>query len=563
VNVKYLLILLFLVLAHLWPLANLDENLAGGSADPMAHAAIGEWYCKNVVTLNFHSDIYMAPYGADLSGNYDSPFPFILTCPFVSAGSLFQFHLFTLMQLLLIVFSGFLLGRYLFKKASLAFVYTLFVWWSGFYVVKSHDHMTLFSQIWGFQFLVYSVLSLNIKSRKSVLISSVLLALSFAGTFQNIASLFLLGLVLVSYKFWQVRQDFNKSSLVNCALGLLLVLLLTSIFWGPMIYFTLFKSTVQGLDTQRALYSFDLASFIFPYSNNLFYEWIHFKPVLGDENLLPIDVLVSLFAVVSLFLKQTWKSAFKILLLLMGFTYLLLSFGPVLKYNGQDWLNLDFNIFFHAHFPFGFSRTPARLAATAYYCFLLLFFIHVSAVQNKKMKNGLVLFLALWIVVTGPVLNQMWQFPHFAYRDSLPMQALNYIAQKPADEIVVNIPASWAHDQSQNFFRLFHKKNITSAYLAYPVYNKELIMNYMNDPFLSQLGCATEVLQHQETPLFQDEMNMKYYLAAKNYRNFIFTKAYLDGPECAGLKSWAERFLAYKWVRVIEETPFHIVAIIE
>src|SRR5437868_2634869 len=109
-SIYCLLILLILGLVHTFPLWNLRENVAGGYGDPLSHATIGSWYCGNVLTGNFHSDQFMAPASTDLSGTYDSPFPFALTCPFVNSGSLFQFHLFTLLQILLIIFSAWLVA---------------------------------------------------------------------------------------------------------------------------------------------------------------------------------------------------------------------------------------------------------------------------------------------------------------------------------------------------------------------------------------------------------------------------------------------------------------------
>ena len=96
-------ILFFLVILHTFTLWKPTEFLAGNFGDPMAHAAIGSWYCKDLGYSTVKKDLYQAPFGVDLSGNYDSPFPFVVACG-LSTSSLWQFHVFTFLQVLLVVF---------------------------------------------------------------------------------------------------------------------------------------------------------------------------------------------------------------------------------------------------------------------------------------------------------------------------------------------------------------------------------------------------------------------------------------------------------------------------
>jgi hypothetical protein len=558
--VKQLWIFLFLAILHTLPLWNLDKNLAGGYGDPFTHATIGEWYCKNVVTGNFHSDFYMSPYGVSMAGTYDSPFPFILTCPFVSAGSLFQFHLFALIQIFLILFSAWLVAKTFFKDKPLRFCYVLFVWWCGFYITRSHQHLTLLSVIWGLQFVLYAAWTINPKTLKGVLIPGLLMALTLVGTFYNIASLLFFAVLLMGYRLWLQRKDFNVRALLNLAYGLILFSALFLLFWGPMIYFIL-KNGQTNVEMQRKVFNLDLLSPFLPFEGNLIYQLWEGAPRFNFERASPFDPIMIILVFASIFKKEFWQDRWRVLILLLASFYFVMALGPELRINNEVAGYLDFNGTLLDLIPFKFSRTPGRFAAITNLSFIFLGFLFLDRLRSRRLYKYIPLMLGVWIIITGPLLNQMWFFPTIEYRSIVPMVGLESLKKLPVEATVVSIPSAWAQDPTQNFNRIFHGKNITSAYLAYITYNQELIRPFSQDPFLGKMGCQSEITAFSKTPLLSNFDELHKYLIANNLRGFVVNMEILVGqPACKDLALWTIEFLKLPWVRVTEEKGRFITA---
>lgn len=558
----YLLLVLFIVgFLHTIPLWNVRENLAAGYGDPLGHAAIAGWYCSNVLTGNYHSNQYMAPYGVDLSGTYDSPFPFILTCPFMEAGPLFQFHIFTLLQILLIVLSAWLVATRFLKGTLLQTAYVLFVWWCGFYVVRSHQHVTLLSMIWGTQFIFYAVMNLKPRHLGNVLGAATLLGLSYTGTFQNIPGLFLLTVALITYKFWLERENLlQKKSLLNLSLGLVLASVLFFAFWWPMITFTLKYGTV-AVESQRQFYNLDLLSAFLPADTSSLYNWFPSLPRLQMERENSIDLLVLALVLISLFSKEFWKDSFRVLILILALIYYVLALGPELRIGNDVTSYLDFNVEIFKHFPFTVTRTPGRLALITSLSFVLLSFLYLDQIKESRWKKLLAGGLIIWIVVMGPALNNMWFFPTLNYKTILPENGLTQLRNMPPETLVVQIPSAWAQDPSPNFLQLFHGKNITSAYLAYTTYNKALLEKFLPDPFLGKMGCDGEATAFGPNPLITNADQLRMHMLSRNMRAVIINKQILVGnPGCKNLLDWVKEFVKLPWVRPLEENNLFIVA---
>jgi hypothetical protein len=558
--VKQLWIVFFLAILHTLPLWNSNKNLAGAAGDPFAHAAIGEWYCKNVVTGNFQSDIYMSPYGMNMAGNYDSPFPFILTCPFVPAGPLFQFHLFTILQILLIVLSAWLVAQKCFQYRGLQFCYIFFVWWCGFYVVRTHQHMNLLSLIWGFQFILYAFWTFHPRHRKSVVVASLLTALSFAGTFYNIASLLFIVFVLFSYKLWATRKEFSLVSLLNLLIGLGCFLAVFVPLWGPMIYFTLLNGAPDVM-YQRSLYNLDLLSPFIPYEGNWLYSFIQSDFKLGFERYNPFDWVMIALAAVSICSKTFWKDPWKVLLLLFAMFYFVMALGPEFRFANETYADLDFNKTLLDIFPFRLSRTPGRFAAITNFCFIFLGFAYLDQIKKEITKKRWSYLLFVWILITGPLLNQMWMFPTLEYAAIFPQKGLASLSSMAKEATVVSIPSAWAQDPTQNFNRLFHHHNISSAYLSYPAYNRPIIASFAKDPFLGKLGCDGEITAFSKTTFMASSAELQKYLREKNLRGFVINKQILLGQaNCKALTAWVVEFLKMPWLRVTEENSTFVTA---
>lgn len=548
---KQFLILLLLVFLHTLPLWNYTENLAGGLGDPLAHAAIGDWFCNNIVSDKPHTDTYQAPYGVDLSGNYDSPFPFIATCAFIDFGPIFQFHLFTILQLILIIISSLLVARHFIKDKILQFAYVLFVWWTSYYICKAHEHMTLLSQIWGTQFVFYSILSLNLKSIKSILVNCVLLALSFIGTFQNIPGLFILTIGLCIYKGINNNKDLKSFRTISyLIIGLILSLTIFIVAWYPMIDFYLHNEILLRPDSLRKFYSLNLIDLIMPYKDN-YISLLFDSKFQNSEKTNSLDFFIMFAFLISIFSKKFWKQSLNIVLIIVGSLYLFLAFGPELKINS----------YLYQYFPFKLTRTPSRLAIEFYFCILLITFLYFDQLQSIKIKKYLNYSLLVWIFINGPLMNQMFVFPTTSISKFIPANGLEEFKKMPDDQIVAHIPSAWAGDQSQNFLQLYHQKKITSAYLAYPAYTKELYLKSIQSPFLGYTGCKNQPLEFMLNPTLSDFDLLKTYLVENKITLFIFNKNLLfNEPSCKEIADWSLVFLKQPWIKIIEENDAFVLA---
>lgn len=560
---KSLVILLVVLIAgfiHTIPLWNWQENLAGGYGDPLSHATIGQWYCGHVLNANFPSDQFLAPFGADMSGTYDSPFPFALTCPFTAVGTIFQFHLFTLLQIWLILIGAWLVAVFFIESPSRQLAYILLVWWCGFYVARAHQHMTLLSMIWGVQFVLYAVMSLDLKSRRSVLGAGLLLGLSYTGTFQNIPTLFFLTLALVTFKFWQERKIlFDRTTLKNLFLGAMVALGVFLIFWWPMIAYTLKNGTV-AVDADRKLYNLDLLSAFIPFEGNLVFSWWSSIPTLPLEKINAFDPLVVFIVLVSMCKKQFWKDSFRVLLLATAAVYFVLALGPELRFNGETIAYLDFNSELFRIFPLRVTRTPGRLALVSNLCLILMAFIFIGQLGSDRLKKNISYFLVVWAILMGPFLNQMWFFPTLKYASIFNANAMNEIRGLSKDLIVVQVPTAWAQDPAQNFQQIFHGKRISSGYLAYTNYNKSVQEKFAQEPLLGKLGCDGDFTAFEPTPLMSNSEQLHQYMKSNRYEVVIINKMLmLNNPACARLTSWVQNFIKQPWVKGLEENSLFLV----
>lgn len=563
-SILVLFLLLILGFLHTLPLWNLRENLAAGYGDPLAHAGIGSWYCSNVLGGHSQSQQFLTPIGADMAGAYDSPFPFVLTCPFYNNGSLFQFHLFTLFQIWLVLIGAWLVATHFIKSPLRQFAYVLFVWWCGFYVSRSHQHVTLLSMIWGVQFLFYAFMNLRPRDLKNVLGCGLLVGLSLVGTFQNIPALFLLGPALLGYRIWQSPREFvERKAILNLLSGLLVTLGIFLLMWWPMIRYTMEFGPV-AVDDQRRLYNLDVLSLLIPPEFNIVFEWFPGLPKFPLEQQNTLDLFIVFLLAVSVFTKKFWKDSFRVLLLVVGGVYLVLSLGPELRVGNEVVSYLDFNTELFRYFPLRITRTPGRLALLTNLCFILMAFIFVEKLEKENLKKFLSYFLVVWAFVAGLWMNRLWFFPTMRYTDILPISALSEVRNMPPETIVVNVPTAWAQDPSQNFLQIFHNKNITSGYLAYTNYNQKVIQAFAQEPFLGKLGCDGEVTAFQPTQLMTQGEELRRYMHEHNYKVVIINKTLLlNNPACKNLTAWVQFFAKQPWVRSLEENNLFVVAVVQ
>jgi hypothetical protein len=420
--------------------------------------------------------------------------------------------------------------------------------------------------IWGMQFVLYAVLTLDPRNLKNVLTAGLLLGLSYTGSFQNIPGLFLISLALVLYTLWKLRRDLaNSRSLLNIFMGLVLASIIFFGLWGPMISFTL-ENGVVPLASQRQLYNLDLLSPLIPSENNLLYSWWPALIKLSLERNNSFDPLILILVLASLFTRKFWKEPLRILILIIGILYFILSLGPELRIANEVFYYLDFNSEIFNHFPLNVTRTPGRLAVITNLCFIFLAFLFLDQwkasgdVSRNRFKKCFSVALIAWPLALGPLMNDMWFFPTLNYTSILPITGLTTLRNLPPDTLVVQIPSAWAQDPSQNFNQILHDKKITSGYLAYPLYNKEVVENLMKDDFLGKMGCDGEATAYTNAPLFTNPDSLHQHLMVHKYRGFIINKQILtQNPACKNLTAWVTLFLKLPWVKVSEENKLFVV----
>lgn len=325
--IVFLGMLLLLHTATLW---SPSKQLAGSMGDTLAHASLPQWFCKDVIRGSLHLTQFLAPWGADASTNYDSPFPLILTCPFVELGGPAQFHIFVFLQIFLIVATSFLVGREIFSKNWIWQVcYVLFVWFTGFYFAQSLEHFTLFSGIWGFQIVIWSALTANLKSRWSMIVRGLAIGLVFAGTFHNIAMLSIPILVLGG---WAIKRQspIRRPAMINLFFMVCATSVIVGVLFAPTIHAFLTQDLVNTSGV-RGLYSADLIALFVPsITSRLYYLAfeaikVPFSLVTHFERINSMDVLVWIPLLLSFKIRKFWSHSIYRVLLGLSILYFCLA----------------------------------------------------------------------------------------------------------------------------------------------------------------------------------------------------------------------------------------------
>lgn len=532
------LVLLVLFIAHTASLWDVKNNLAGGYGDPLAHAAMPGWYCSEVVTWNLHTPQFLAPQGAKLNNNYDSGFPLILTCPFQGLGSHVQFHIFAALEVLLILITSLLVARVLFPQSvwwQLAYVLT--AWWTGFYIARVHQHFTLLAGIWGFQLLLWMMLTVRWQERKNAALQGVLLGLIFAGSFHNIA---MLGFPALIFLIFEVIK--KRPPVVNVAIAGLTCFATFFFFFGPSLVGFVTDDLPRAF-TDRGFYNLDLASPFMPYVQNYIYTWFDFPAPLTYERFNAF----SLVALALLLYKRRSSPFMKPLAIIAGMSFIC-SLGPSFQWMGEEIAENPLDAILSKIPPLSFSRTPARFAAVTN---LALIYLAFAPFQNSKSKWIPALAIAV-TVITGPLMNRMWTLPTVEYQQVFPMKGYAMI-KEASDGIVVMIPNALSSDPTQNFGQLFHEKPITTGYLAYTALTEQNVSFIRQDPFLNQMGCEYEAFQFRSEPPLTNSEALRVHLQNNQFKFIVANKMILSDPRCQRLFLWLKGLTQVPWLRLLEE----------
>jgi hypothetical protein len=544
--VKSALVLLVLFVLHTLPLWDVKNAIVGGIEDPAAQAAMPEFYCDKILKWDLHDGRYFAPGGIDLSNNYDSPFPLVLTCPLRAFGGHVQFHFFAALNVLLVLLSAWLVARALFPASTLwQLAYVGFVWWSGFYITRVHQHYTLLAGIWGFQLMLWMFLRADWLDRRKTLLFGLVMGLVFCGTIHNVALLSIPTLILLAYSLRPLAR--SRQALLNFALAAAVCVAVFVFFFAPALA-GFFKGELVRVPADRAKYGFDLLGPFLPWAKNLLYAWSGLQPGTNLERYNSFEY----FAV---------KGRLKNLPLLRPLLWIAIlswiySLGPVIHVNHTDLFQNPLDRLW-SHLPLlSISRTPARFASLTYMSFVFLVF---ASAKNMPWPKWTAPALIAWVVITGPFLNQRWTLPYAEFRPFFPMRALEEIKAAPEDSIVVNVPIFFSGDPTQNFLQLFHRKPITAGYLAYVSYSSKVLAGVAADPLLSQMNCTGHLFQFTGEGLVTNADQLREHMWRRRFRFIIVNKLSLTEPGCENLFAWVQTLSQYPWIRLIEESQLYAV----
>ncbi len=536
-----LLVLMFLI--HTSSLWKMETRALGSLYDPMAHAAMPGWYCKNVLTWNLHTDRYLAPVGVDLSTNFDSPFPLILTCPFTPLGSRVQFHFFGALQVALILLSAWLVARELFASSAWRLAYVMFAWWTGFYIFRVQEHLNLLSGLWGFQLLLWCALTVRFENRRNALTRGAAIGLVLAGSFHNVAMLTLPIVILVGFAYFQQRKGF-----ANLLLAGVIATCLFGALFAPSIYAYLTRD-LPRLASQRDYMNFDLLSFFLPWIDHPAYSWIALPKWdnLAHEKFNSVDALVWMGLALTLFHRGFWRNGFHRIILAIGIISLICSLGSNFEVNGVAVFPNPLEPLLRSLPPFSLSRSPARFATVTVLCLTFLAFALARAKwSNRTWFEKLGWSLVIWSIIVGPILNSRILMPTSDIDSWLPRTALSKIAAAPEDKLVAHIPSALMLDQTQNFLQLYHHHPITAGYVAYTAYDEPTLSKLAQDPVLGRLSCDTP-----SVPYNGDMQKLRDHLTHLKVGFIILNSASLT-PTCTLLLSWFNELLQQPWLHRLE-----------
>ncbi len=555
-SVKSALILLVLGVLHTLPLWNTDRNLVGGIEDTAAQVSIPEYYCDKILRWDFHDTRFFAPTGVSLANNYDSPFPMILTCAFRPLGGHSQFHIFAGLQILLLLLSAWLVARVLFPSSWIwQLAYCGFVWWSGFYVVRIHQHYTLLAGIWGFQLMLWMFLTVDWRRRARVIAYGALMGLVFSGTIHNVAMLSVPFLILLAFSLRGRGGGGDRIALVNAGLGALACLGVFLFFFGPSIG-AYFAGELVRVPEDRAKYGLDLLGPLIPWAFHRAYDWLGIAPHGSLERYNSFDLLV-----VAAFVIFAVKGRMRDLPMLRPLLWIavlswIYSLGPVVRFAYHDLFANPLVALWSVLPPLSISRTPARFATMTY---LSLTFLTFAAARDLRFPKWVGPALIAWLVVTGPVLNQRFVLPYADYRKFFPMKALEEIGARDDDTQVLNVPTFFSGDPTQNFLQLFHRKPISAGYLSYVSYTPKTLEPMSRDPLLNQMNCTGHRFGFSGHGIVSDPQALRAHLLAGRWRVILVNKLALGNPGCENLLAWVRVLSQYPWIRVMEESELYAV----
>ncbi|MFN7826122.1 MAG: hypothetical protein ACK5P6_12285 [Pseudobdellovibrionaceae bacterium] len=505
----YLFILL-LCAAYSYRLLDYENVYASAlAADSTSHIGNNYDYCTTgFMWGETTTDKFYFPTGVDLALNYDQPFLNLITCPVGwLAGPIAMFNFYSFLQLFLVMAFSWL---YISKHAQNLFIRVSFLFFFGMcgYVQnKLLGQPNLMSTVWALPLTFYLFEDNTFTSLKKTLIAFLAIGVALTSAWQNGPNLFLI------VGFFVLRELFKKEQRLlkfkNIAAGTVLMMFFVLPFVLPMFIARArneYMTDLQGI----FLYYGDLLSLWVP----PFWHWMYplFSKVVGTyepyepswpERAMGLDVLLTVLFIYLLIqglrLKQAWK---RIDYLVLGLSYFILSFGPLLAFGNYEILYLKYFPWLNQFLPFSMTRTPARYLIIVIFVIVAWSLVQLDR-QKSKLPQQTFLFVsvlvAIWSVFQSNLPRQNFRFPVFYYREEFPYDGIQAMQEAPRDSLIFSLPVTMLPHQFVNFAQMKSDLKLITGYVSYTLLTQDRLQSVIrNWGGLANLTCQPDPVSEGE-----------------------------------------------------------------
>jgi len=559
---------------YLWPLTQ-TEVLPGKPGDIYYYLWQAKWFCPNFFAGKFRVTDFFWPGGVNLQGGYVAPLLYALTCPLYWLGPRVVIQAIYAMQVVvLLLVSVWTAGKYLkndWLRVSFVFLYAF----CGFYLVRIGEHVDLISTLWATA-LIFTLLDWwDVLSWKQTVVVAVAVAASFLCSWQNIANLTFLIVIMATAKLksWKWVKEKWRKLVANLVVGVVVFIVCFLPLSWPMISYNL-KQLGQAPPDDGVKTNMNLIQWVVP-ANQLREEFLPLLRQLNQrvsilETTNPVDMVIVIMGGAGvMYLIITGKLRPKRRDALLAVVYGLLPFGDNLSVNGEGMIALPYYRWLAAVPPLSLTRTPARLGVVLVFLVTLWTLVFVDWLLKSKKRWGWLergaKLVAVYSVVSTTVLANNVQLSVFEDVKLFPMEALEQIRQAPTEVKVLDVPLSIGVYQVPDYLQLVHGHQIITGYVPYSTQTGETLKTIDSDLVLRQLEC--EGTSYKPSGMLVGKIGADEFGGAMKRNGIgyvIVHKAILRYPECARVKEIVDGVVDDQRLRLLSsKTDFWIYQIVD
>ncbi len=568
----FLLIFILFIAYYLFPLLNFTENLAVGSGDTYFFLPVEQWFCSHFFKYEMFTNRFFAPTGVDMSTTYDMPLLLTLGCPLQSLGPFAPINFIAIIQVCLIFATSYFVAKKHIEHPLLRWMFVFLYSFSPFYLNRESVHITILSCIWTTSLVWLSLYKIDLTNRKQVLLACSAIALCFLTSWQNLPNLTPLILILGIFSLKQVQKQKVKPVILNLTFGATIFLFIIAPFLFPLIRKYLTGEFSSAASTSYD-FNLDLFSLFLPPVKSPLFDFFkeHFSlimPKMYYEKTAGLSWMTYILLIFFAKMTSTKKFYLDRLLMIIGFSYLVISFGPSLNIGDHVLFDLPYFNVLSKIPPFTASRAPARMAVPFIFCFTLLSIICLERWLNKKSPRYKWLTIPVFVLILYEtiILPKNTQMAHEAFPNERPAPSALDITKNiketaRPEAIFLPLPIMLKQDPATNFFQAFHNLPVIHAYLSYTVINDKLFKFIHDDPVLSKLDCYSTPNEAQLASnqfALNNETLLVDSLKKLNIDYISINFSFFSSPDCVNFIKWYNNyFLKMKSFEYLGEGNAH------